>query len=287
MVRPDSQRGKRTSSKAGREGRFVLAASSTMFAIASINAAMAAPTGAQFNPNEIKISQQGKTTLIDQSTQRAIINWKGFDVSADEAVRFNQPGDLVDPEPGHRRPGKRDRRAHLRARPGDHLQPNGVVFSGSAKVDVGSLITTTANISDEHFRQGKLIFDQPGNPDARIVNDGSISVAEKGLAAFVAPSVANNGVINARLGTVAMAAGNAATIDLYGDGLVSIAVTDPVTRKPQDAQALVSNGGAIQADGGSVLITAEQASRVVDNAVNLSGVILPAAPRCARAAWRW
>ncbi|EOC5499637.1 MBG domain-containing protein, partial [Pseudomonas aeruginosa] len=151
---------------------------------------------------------------------------------------------------------------------------NGVVFSGSAKVDVGSLITTTANISDEHFRQGKLIFDQPGNPDARIVNDGSISVAEKGLAAFVAPSVANNGVINARLGTVAMAAGNAATIDLYGDGLVSIAVTDPVTRKPQDAQALVSNGGAIQADGGSVLITAEQASRVVDNAVNLSGVIL-------------
>ncbi|MGV8643124.1 hypothetical protein ACV35T_26885, partial [Pseudomonas aeruginosa] len=65
-----------------------------------------------------------------------------------------------------------------------------------------------------------------------------------------------------------------ATIDLYGDGLVSIAVTDPVTRKPQDAQALVSNGGAIQADGGSVLITAEQASRVVDNAVNLSGVIL-------------
>lgn len=77
MVRPDSQRGKRTSSKAGREGRFVLAASSTlMFAIASINAAMAAPTGAQFNPNEIKISQQGKTTLIDQSTQRAIINWK-------------------------------------------------------------------------------------------------------------------------------------------------------------------------------------------------------------------
>ena len=86
--------------------------------------------------------------------------------------------------------------------------------------------------------------------------------------------MANNGVINARLGTVAMAAGNAATIDLYGDGLVSIAVTDPVTRKPQDAQALVSNGGAIQADGGSVLITAEQASRVVDNAVNLSGVIL-------------
>ena len=55
---------------------------------------------------------------------------------------------------------------------------------------------------------------------------------------------------------------------------MSIAVTDPVTRKPQDAQALVSNGGAIQADGGSVLITAEQASRVVDNAVNLSGVIL-------------
>ncbi|HCG1243363.1 TPA: two-partner secretion system adhesin CdrA, partial [Pseudomonas aeruginosa] len=276
MVRPDSQRGKRTSSKAGREGRFVLAASSTlMFAIASINAAMAAPTGAQFNPNEIKISQQGKTTLIDQSTQSAIINWKGFDVSADEAVRFNQPG-VTSSTLNRVTAGQESVIAGRISAPGQVIiyNSNGVVFSGSAKVDVGSLITTTANISDEHFRQGKLIFDQPGNPDARIVNDGSISVAEKGLAAFVAPSVANNGVINARLGTVAMAAGNAATIDLYGDGLVSIAVTDPVTRKPQDAQALVSNGGAIQADGGSVLITAEQASRVVDNAVNLSGVIL-------------
>ncbi|KXF00505.1 MBG domain-containing protein [Pseudomonas aeruginosa] len=276
MVRPDSQRGKRTSSKAGREGRFVLAASSTlMFAIASINAAMAAPTGAQFNPNEIKISQQGKTTLIDQSTQRAIINWKGFDVSADEAVRFNQPG-VTSSTLNRVTAGQESVIAGRISAPGQVIiyNSNGVVFSGSAKVDVGSLITTTANISDEHFRQGKLIFDQPGNPDARIVNDGSISVAEKGLAAFVAPSVANNGVINARLGAVAMAAGNAATIDLYGDGLVSIAVTDPVTRKPQDAQALVSNGGAIQADGGSVLITAEQASRVVDNAVNLSGVIL-------------
>ncbi|WP_223718324.1 two-partner secretion system adhesin CdrA [Pseudomonas aeruginosa] len=276
MVRPDSQRGKRTSSKAGREGRFVLAASSTlMFAIASINAAMAAPTGAQFNPNEIKISQQGKTTLIDQSTQRAIINCKGFDVSADEAVRFNQPG-VTSSTLNRVTAGQESVIAGRISAPGQVIiyNSNGVVFSGSAKVDVGSLITTTANISDEHFRQGKLIFDQPGNPDARIVNDGSISVAEKGLAAFVAPSVANNGVINARLGTVAMAAGNAATIDLYGDGLVSIAVTDPVTRKPQDAQALVSNGGAIQADGGSVLITAEQASRVVDNAVNLSGVIL-------------
>ncbi|MCO2976166.1 filamentous hemagglutinin N-terminal domain-containing protein [Pseudomonas aeruginosa] len=276
MVRPDSQRGKRTSSKAGREGRFVLAASSTlMFAIASINAAMAAPTGAQFNPNEIKISQQGKTTLIDQSTQRAIINWKGFDVSADEAVRFNQPG-VTSSTLNRVTAGQESVIAGRISAPGQVIiyNSNGVVFSGSAKVDVGSLITTTANISDEHFRQGKLIFDQPGNPDARIVNDGSISVAEKGLAAFVAPSVANNGVINARLGTVAMAAGNAATIDLYGDGLVSIAVTDPVTHKPQDAQALVSNGGAIQADGGSVLITAEQASRVVDNAVNLSGVIL-------------
>ncbi|HCF5693350.1 TPA: two-partner secretion system adhesin CdrA [Pseudomonas aeruginosa] len=276
MVRPDSQRGKRTSSKAGREGRFVLAASSTlMFAIASINAAMAAPTGAQFNPSEIKISQQGKTTLIDQSTQRAIINWKGFDVSADEAVRFNQPG-VTSSTLNRVTAGQESVIAGRISAPGQVIiyNSNGVVFSGSAKVDVGSLITTTANISDEHFRQGKLIFDQPGNPDARIVNDGSISVAEKGLAAFVAPSVANNGVINARLGTVAMAAGNAATIDLYGDGLVSIAVTDPVTRKPQDAQALVSNGGAIQADGGSVLITAEQASRVVDNAVNLSGVIL-------------
>ncbi len=284
MVRPDSQRGKRTSSKAGREGRFVLAASSTlMFAIASINAAMAAPTGAQFNPNEIKISQQGKTTLIDQSTQRAIINWKGFDVSADEAVRFNQPG-VTSSTLNRVTAGQESVIAGRISAPGQVIiyNSNGVVFSGSAKVDVGSLITTTANISDEHFRQGKLIFDQPGNPDARIVNDGSISVAEKGLAAFVAPSVANNGVINARLGTVAMAAGNAATIDLVDNAVnLSGVILARGTEVREGSVALVSKSGDIQIagkidvsgpkNGGDVLVSGQQAALASTASIDARG----------------
>ncbi|MEH1035967.1 MBG domain-containing protein [Pseudomonas aeruginosa] len=250
MVRPDSQRGKRTSSKAGREGRFVLAASSTlMFAIASINAAMAAPTGAQFNPNEIKISQQGKTTLIDQSTQRAIINWKGFDVSADEAVRFNQPG-VTSSTLNRVTAGQESVIAGRISAPGQVIiyNSNGVVFSGSAKVDVGSLITTTANISDEHFRQGKLIFDQPGNPDARIVNDGSISVAEKGLAAFVAPSVANNGVILAR-GTE-VREGSVALVSKSGD--IQIAGKIDVSGPKNGGDVLVSGQQAALASTASI-----------------------------------
>ncbi|HCL3716845.1 TPA: filamentous hemagglutinin N-terminal domain-containing protein [Pseudomonas aeruginosa] len=268
MVRPDSQRGKRTSSKAGREGRFVLAASSTlMFAIASINAAMAAPTGAQFNPNEIKISQQGKTTLIDQSTQRAIINWKGFDVSADEAVRFNQPG-VTSSTLNRVTAGQESVIAGRISAPGQVIiyNSNGVVFSGSAKVDVGSLITTTANISDEHFRQGKLIFDQPGNPDARIVNDGSISVAEKGLAAFVAPSVANNGVINARLGTA---------VNLSG------VILARGTEVREGSVALVSKSGDIQIagkidvsgpkNGGDVLVSGQQVALASTASIDARG----------------
>ena len=56
-----------------------------------------------------------------------------------------------------------------------------------------------------------------------IVNTGTISVGNAGLAAFVSPFVTNSGVISAKMGTVAMAAGETVTLDMYGDGLFEVA----------------------------------------------------------------
>ena len=93
-------------------------------------------------------------------------------------------------------------------------------------------------------RAGKFTFNIPGNPDAAIVNNGAITAGQAGLVGFVAPSVVNNGVITANLGTVHLASGDTATVDMYGDNLMEVAVSDQVKSQ------LVVNTGAIQANGG-------------------------------------
>ena len=70
-----------------------------------------------------------------------------------------------------------------------------------------------------------MVFDQPARPNAGSRTTATITVKQTGLAALVAPQVANSGVINAKLGHVVLAGAEDATLDLYGDGLVSIDVT--------------------------------------------------------------
>ena len=67
------------------------------------------------------------------------------------------------------------------------INPNGVLFGQGAKIDVGSLVTSTANISNENFMAGLLKFDEVTNRAATIVNRGEITAAKGGLVALVAP----------------------------------------------------------------------------------------------------
>ena len=153
----------------------------------------------------------------------------------------------------------------------------GIHFGPNAHVDVGSLIASTAGISNSNFLGDRMIFDRPGLPDAMVSNEGMITVRDTGLAALVAPGVENSGLIRANLGTVILGAGEAHTIDFSGDGLVAFTITEPTKTAPKrrdgsTAEALVSNSGTVEADGGSIVMTASQASRVLDNAINMSGV---------------
>jgi filamentous hemagglutinin family protein len=143
---------------------------------------------------------------------------------------------------------------------------NGVIFGEGSQVNVGSIVTSTGHISDANIKQDKFIFENVGTV-GEIVNKGSISVAEAGLAAFVAPTVKNPGVINAKLGKVVLASGEKVTLDLYGDDLVNIAVDS------ESNGALVENSGQIIAEGGSVALTVSAAKNAVDNVINMDGVV--------------
>jgi large exoprotein involved in heme utilization and adhesion len=53
--------------------------------------AQAAPTGGQVVKGAAAITQSGATTNINQSTNKAAINWQKFSIAPSETVNFNQP----------------------------------------------------------------------------------------------------------------------------------------------------------------------------------------------------
>ena len=140
-------------------------------------------------------------------------------------------------------------------------------------------MATTADIRNEDFWAGRYRFDKPSdNPDAGVLNRGVIHVADGGYAVLAAPWVRNEGLIQARLGQVALAGAKTFTLDFNGDGLLQFDVGSAVGEWPRGADgmpvsALVSNSGTILADGGVVALTARAASDVVDRVINMDGVI--------------
>ncbi|MDQ6216762.1 two-partner secretion domain-containing protein, partial [Achromobacter insolitus] len=243
--------------------------------------ANANPTGGKVIAGSANISDRGNGTLdITQSTGKAIINWKDFSIGANETVNFRQPGSnsvtlnrVVGNDPSAIF-GRLNANGTVML-----VNPNGVVFGKGARVDVGGLVATTANINDKDFLAGNYKFNQPSSKrGAMIVNEGTISIKDSGLAALVAPAVRNSGVIEAKLGRVALAGAKTVTVDFHGDGLLSFDATSAVADLPKDADgkpvsALVANNGVIRADGGTVLMTARAVKGVIDNVVNTDGIV--------------
>lgn len=226
------------------------------------------------------ISQQGRQTTIQQSSDRAIINWRGFSIGSDEAVRFSQPSassatlNRVTGDQVSVLLGRLDANGQVLL-----INPNGVVIGNGARIDVGSLIATTANLADRDFLAGKLNFTQSGKPGAGISNSGSITAAEGGLVALVAPHVRNDGIIQAKLGKVMLGAADTFTIDFYGDGLINLALGEQhrgalhaADGKP--VETLIRQSGQIITDGGkTLLLTADNAGRILDTVINMDGSI--------------
>ncbi len=144
---------------------------------------------------------------------------------------------------------------------------NGVFFGHGSRVDVAGLVASTGNVGIADIMDGDGRFEFSDFGDGKIELQGTVTVADAGIAAFVSPFVSNSGLINAKVGKVAFAAGDKVTLDLYGDELIEIAVND------KTGDALLENSGTINAEGGQVIMTAQAAKQAVDNVINMSGVI--------------
>ncbi|MBN8891282.1 MAG: filamentous hemagglutinin N-terminal domain-containing protein, partial [Rhodospirillales bacterium] len=234
----------------------------------------ALPTGGAVVAGRAALSQSGATATITQSSQRAAINWQSFNVGAQATVQFKQPSSssvtlnrVVGSNPSQIA-GRIDANGKLII-----VNQDGVTFYRGAQVNAAGLVVSSSNISNQNFMAGKLVFDQPGKATARIDNAGTITIKQAGLAAFVAPQVANSGVITAKLGTVVLAGAVTHTLDMYGDGLVALDVSNEVRQAPGGHTALVTNTGTIIAEGGTVQLTARAADGLVQTLVQAGGTI--------------
>ncbi|HAT31696.1 MAG TPA: hypothetical protein DCW29_12835, partial [Janthinobacterium sp.] len=254
-----------TGAGAGADGGFALKTLALSMLLAFGAPALALPTGAVVTAGKAGVVAGAGQMTVTQGSQNVALNWNSFNIGQGEAVTFVQPNANAvalnrvlgfDPS---------SILGNLTANGKVFLvNPNGILFGKGASVNVGGLAASTLGISDADFMAGKYRFTNAGG--GVVLNQGSIN-APGGYVALLGASVGNEGTISARLGTVALAAGKAITLDVAGDGLLNVAVNQGALR------ALVQNGGLIQAAGGQVLLTTQSAGDLLKTVVNNTGVI--------------
>ncbi|HWH89706.1 MAG TPA: filamentous hemagglutinin family protein [Pseudomonas sp.] len=232
----------------------------------------------------------GKTTVkIEQTADKAILNWETFNVGRNTTVEFAQQTNWAvlnrvnDPNA---------RASQIQGQiTGDGtvmlINRNGIVFSGSSQVNVRNLVAAAANITDIQFRDRGLYFDssgtQPTFTDAAgkvLVERGAsiqthtpkASTAAGGYALLLGNEVQNDGSISTPKGQTVLGAGDRFYIR-KGSGTdgnaVSTTFGNEVTPgfKAGAVAGKVSNNGLIQAATGDVSLTGHE---VLQNGVLLA-----------------
>ncbi len=226
---------------------------------------LALPTGGVVSTGQATVSAEGGHMVIQQGSQNAVLNWQGFNIGSSESVQFVQPNRqsvalnrVVGSDPSQIL-GRLSANGQVFL-----VNPSGIVFGQGAQVNVGGLVASTLNLSDGDFMARRYRF--MGTGSGAVSNQGSIQ-ADGGAVALLGQTVFNEGLVSARLGSVSLAAGRHITLDVVGDGLLTVTVNQGA------AQALVSNRGTLQADGGQVLMTAQAAGDLLASAVNNTGIV--------------
>ena len=242
--------------------------------------AFALPSDPTIRNGSVSFNQvDSKTLNVIQSTDKSIIDWRSFNIQANEKTHFQMPSansiNLSRVTGGVSSDifGTLTSNGKLML-----INPNGILFGKDSRVDVNGLVATTSDIRNQDFISGNYHFTIPPEINRTIVNRGSINIKQSGLLAFVAPGVENSGIINAKLGQISLASGKTFTLDLYGDKLVSLGIDSKILNQVigpdgTPVSSLVANGGSIHADGGNVFLGVKASRNVVDQVINMDGLI--------------
>ncbi|MEM1005082.1 MAG: filamentous hemagglutinin N-terminal domain-containing protein, partial [Pseudomonadota bacterium] len=230
------------------------------------------PTGGTVAAGNVTIGQpSGNQLQITQGSSAAIVNWNGFSIGSGATVNIQQPN--AQSVILNRVTGDTTSQIHgqLNANGQVHLvNPNGIFIGPNGHVNTAGFVASTLAITDEDFLNGRYRY-QGNGQSAAVENAGTISVVPGGYAALIGGKVSNSGVIRVPVGKVGLAAGEQVTLDVSGDGFLQVAV--PSDSGDATMEALVTNSGRIEADGGIVHLKAASARDAARQVVNMSGVI--------------
>ncbi|WP_270347941.1 filamentous hemagglutinin N-terminal domain-containing protein, partial [Mitsuokella multacida] len=233
--------------------------------------AYAMPQGEVIRSGKGEITRQDKDMTVNQDSKRLAIDWSGFDIANDERVTFRQPDkdsvalNRVVGDAASVIDGTLSGNGHIYV-----INPNGVLFGKNASVDVGSLVASTARISDSDMTNfanaDGITMAIPEDSSAKVINAGTIR-AEGGLVVLHAAEVENSGTITNPEGTTALAAAKNLSLSADTAGKINFTVDGAL------AKAKALNSGVLKADGGYLVMTARSAGDVMSTVVNNTGTM--------------
>ncbi|HRZ40000.1 MAG TPA: filamentous hemagglutinin N-terminal domain-containing protein, partial [Candidatus Omnitrophota bacterium] len=160
--------------------------------------ALALPQGEDVIHGGASFVTSGNNMVINQTTDRAIIEYNSFSIGALETVRFQQPNSSsvalnrvigVDPSSIL---GSLNANGRIFL-----INPNGIIFGSDSRIDTAGLIASTLDISNTDFLNEDLIFSGTGGS---VINYGKININKPGgYAVLLGAYVKNEGQIVANL----------------------------------------------------------------------------------------
>ncbi|WP_423759923.1 filamentous hemagglutinin N-terminal domain-containing protein [Burkholderia sp. NLJ2] len=208
----------------------------------------------------------GRQMSINQHSDKLLTEWTSFNVDAGQRVTFNQPSassialNRITGQGASAIHGSIDANGRVFL-----VNPNGILFGSGAQVNVGGLVASTLDISNADFAAGRYRF--AGSSPSVVLTHGNLVASEGGAIALLGAQVKNRGLVQAQMGTVALAAGSDVTLNFDGSKLLSVQVDG------RAVDALVSNERLLKADGGQVLMSARTANTLFQTVVNNQGAI--------------
>ncbi|MGE3535248.1 MAG: filamentous hemagglutinin N-terminal domain-containing protein, partial [Parachlamydiales bacterium] len=201
------------------------------------------PQGFDLKSGDAVLSTPNPSTLSIHTSNQAIINWESFSISQGEITRFVMPGKesaVLNRVVGG---NLSEIYGHLEANGKVFLiNPKGIIFGEDAQINAASFFASTLDALDIDFLKGaEIAF--CGDSKSSIINMGTIS-AWDGDVALIAYHIDNQGVLEARHGVAALAAGTNILLSPQGNQRILIRACS--IEKNEEAVG-INNSGTITA----------------------------------------
>ncbi len=223
------------------------------------------------------VAGMGESLHINQTSDKAIINWHKFNIAADEKVHFQQPSNGVCLNRIYSANGPSQIDGSLSAT-GKIILINraGVISSDAAQINVGSLVVLAANYSDADFLRGtEVITTKIGTEIDNVINMAgtiradSVQQTEHGVMLVAADNgtVLVSGTIRADGGIVLVGnkvtVADSASLDISNGGWIGIGdAAGRVSTYNSDSSFCSIAGGPLFANSETKMLTLTTATAI-------------------------